>query len=59
MRSIHEEAQQLGIQRPELEHRQYMDGDVTVIALTQESEKDWADYLRSITMAKLALNSQL
>lgn len=59
MRNIHEQAADFGIERPELEHQQYMDGEVTVVALTAQSEVDWANYLRSITMAKLALRSQV
>lgn len=59
MRNIHEEAAEFGIERPELERQEYIDGEVTVIALTPQSEQDWANYLRSITMAKLALRSQV
>lgn len=43
------------IKRPKLEHYEYMDGSVRVIALTNESNKAWADYLRAITISKHAL----
>lgn len=41
---------------PNIERYTYAIGNVTISALTPESEKVWADYLRSITMQKLALN---
>jgi len=55
MESIHDEAARLGIERPELEHYEYMEGPVTVIALTPESDYAWGNYLRAITLAKIAL----
>lgn len=56
--SIHEEAAQFGIERPELEHYQYVDRDgVNTIALTPESESAWSDYLRNISLARIALTS--
>lgn len=57
MENIHDTAAELGVARPELEYQQHMEGPVTVVELTPDSNKDWADYLRNITMAKLALNS--
>lgn len=59
MKNIHEQAAEFGIDRPELENREYMEGSVTVIALTEQSEQDWANYLRSITMARLALHNHV
>lgn len=59
MESIHDEAARLGVARPELEEYAYMQGDVTVVSLTPESDQAWAEYLRNITMAKLALKSQV
>lgn len=45
--------------KPELEYYEYLDGNVTVIALTPESDKAWGDYLRELTLAKIALNSKV
>ena len=57
--TIHDEAARYGIEQPELERRTYIDeNDVTVVELTQESEKLWAEYLRNITLARIAMNKQ-
>lgn len=57
MTNIHEQAAELGIQQPVIERYEYQEGNVTVSALTRESDQAWSDYLRNITMARLALNS--
>lgn len=58
MESLHDEASRYGIERPELERRertgQYGE---TIIELTPESEQAWSEYLRKITLAKIALHS--
>lgn len=56
METLDEQAAKFGIQRPELDYREYMDGNVTVVALTQESDVAWGNYLRDITLARIALN---
>lgn len=56
--SVHQEAERLGVPRPELEHYEYQDGATVVVALTPESDRAWSEYLRNITMAKLALRSE-
>lgn len=43
--------------KPELERRVRMEGEVTVIELTPESEQIWSDYLRKLHFAKIALRS--
>lgn len=45
--------------RPQLEYYEYLDGNVTVIALTPESDRAWGEYLRGLTLAKIALNSKV
>lgn len=57
MESIHDQAAQLGVQQPVIERYEYQEGNVTVSALTPESDQAWSTYLRDITMARLALNS--
>lgn len=57
MENIHDTAAELGIQRPQLEYQQHMEGPVTVVELTQDSNQLWSGYLRDITMAKIALNN--
>jgi hypothetical protein len=47
------------LRKPQLDRYEYEDGSVTVSVLTPESEKAWADYLRSITLAKITLNSEV
>lgn len=59
MESIHDEATRYGIERPETERYEYMEGTVIVSALTAESEALWADYLRAIGLARIALHSEL
>lgn len=56
MENIHDTAKKLGIEKPVLEREEHMEDNVLVSSLTPESEKLWSDYLRSITMARLALN---
>jgi hypothetical protein len=57
MESIHDEAARYGIERPVVERYEYVDyNDVTVSALTPESNIVWSNYLRAITLAKIALN---
>lgn len=55
MESLDEQATRFGIERPELKHYEYMDGNVVVVALTPESDYAWAEYLRAIGQARLAL----
>ena len=55
--TIHDEASRYGIEKPELERRTYIDGnDVVVSELTPESEQLWSEYLRAITLARIAIN---
>jgi hypothetical protein len=59
METLHDEAARLGVERPELEHYEYTEGDVTVISLTPDSDRAWSDYLRKVTMARMALGSEI
>ena len=52
------EAAALGVPKPKIEHYTYTEGEVVVHALTPESEAAWGDYLRKVTLAKIALNSK-
>lgn len=53
--TIHEEASRYGIEQPELERREYIDeNNVVVTELTPESEKAWSEYLRNISLARIA-----
>lgn len=54
--SIHADAERFGIPRPELEHQEKIDKyGTTIVSLTMESEVKWAEYLRAVTLAKIAL----
>jgi len=55
MESIHNEAARFGIEQPELEYQQREEESVTVVSLTEQSEREWSNYLRAINMAKLAM----
>lgn len=58
METIHQEAARYGIEQPQLERYQHVDASgTTIISLTPDSEARWSSYLRSITLAKIALNS--
>lgn len=55
--TIHEEASRYGIERPEIERRTYIDSNNVVVSeLTPESEQLWSEYLRAITLARIAIN---
>lgn len=57
MESIHDEAARYGIERPAIERYEYVDqNNVTVIALTPESDHAWGNYLRAVGLARIALN---
>lgn len=55
--SIHSEAERYGIDKPELERREYREGEVLVSALTSESELLWLNYTRRVTLARMAFYS--
>lgn len=55
MESIHDQAARYGIEQPQLEHQQRQEDSVTVISLTEQSEREWSTYLRRVNMAKLAM----
>ena len=55
--TIHQEAARYDIEQPELERRTYVDSnDVLVSELTPESEIAWSEYLRKISLARIAIN---
>lgn len=53
--TIHKEASRYGIEKPELERREYIDeNNVLVTELTPDSEREWSEYLRNISLARIA-----
>lgn len=55
---LHKDAESLGIERPSLEYKRTVDQEgTTVVSLTEQSEMDWANYMRAVTIAKLSLQT--
>ena len=56
--NLHDQAKRFGIARPKLEYYSSVRPDgITVVKLTEASERLWAEYIHKITRANIEKNS--